>query len=31
MTPDVIIARMLEEVDPAATVGAGLPGVRVAR
>ena len=31
MTPDVIIDRMLDEVDPAAAVGSGLPGVREAR
>ena len=28
MTSDVIIARMLKEIDPSAGVGAGLPGVK---
>ena len=28
ITPDIIIDRLLNEVDPAAAVGAGLPGVR---
>jgi len=28
ITPDVIIDRLLQEVDPGATVGAGVPGVR---
>ena len=28
ITPDVIIDRLIEEVDPGAAVGAGLPGVR---
>jgi MoxR-like ATPase len=31
MTADVIIERMLKEVDPSGAVGAGLPGVRGAR
>jgi MoxR-like ATPase len=31
VTSDVIIDRMLQEVDPGAEVGAGLPGVRAAR
>jgi MoxR-like ATPase len=30
MTPDKIIDRLLQEVDPLAVVGAGLPGVRTA-
>jgi MoxR-like ATPase len=31
VTSDVIIDRMLQEVDPGAAVGAGLPGVRASR
>jgi len=30
VTPDKIVDRLLEEIDPAAGVGAGLPGVRSA-
>ncbi len=31
MTPDLIIDRLLTEVDPAAAVGAGVPGIRTGR
>ena len=30
MTPDTIVGRLLEEVDPSARVGAGIPGVKSA-